>query len=116
MIAVRERAIVGRREGLLMCGDRAAGLVQKALLRLYARWYRIDPVGVSATPTRAGASLAAFAGGRPDQPGFCDRERAEARHKAALPLTGRRRCDVLYAMLCNSTWYLEPASAAAGQL
>lgn len=47
---VAGRVVPWRRMAFLMCGDwaRAEDLVQTALLRMYAKWHRIDASGVDA--------------------------------------------------------------------
>ncbi|WAL49257.1 IS110 family transposase [Rhodococcus pyridinivorans] len=50
----------------------------------------------------------------PTSRAYYDRKRAEGKkHNAALICLARRRCDVLYAMLKNKTFYRTPAAAAA---
>ena len=45
---------------------------------------------------------------------YYDRKRAEGKkHNAALICRARRRCDVIYAMLKNKTYYRAPSAAAA---
>ncbi|MBY4575018.1 IS110 family transposase, partial [Gordonia paraffinivorans] len=50
----------------------------------------------------------------PTSRAYYDRKRAEGKkHNAALICLARRRCDVLYAMLKNKTFYRTPAAAPA---
>ncbi|UVT27845.1 IS110 family transposase (plasmid) [Rhodococcus pyridinivorans] len=50
----------------------------------------------------------------PTSRAYYDRKRAEGKkHNAALICLARRRCDVLYAMLKNKTFYRTPTAAAA---
>ncbi|BDB62800.1 MULTISPECIES: IS110 family transposase [Rhodococcus] len=50
----------------------------------------------------------------PTSRAYYDRKRAEGKkHNAALICLARRRCDVLYAMLKNKTFYRNPTTAAA---
>ncbi|CCW11850.1 IS110 family transposase [Rhodococcus aetherivorans] len=50
----------------------------------------------------------------PTSRAYYDRKRAEGKkHNAALICLARRRCDVLYAMFKNKTFYRTPAAAAA---
>ncbi|MGV9736701.1 IS110 family transposase [Rhodococcus aetherivorans] len=50
----------------------------------------------------------------PTSRAYYDRKRAEGKkHNAALICLARRRCDVLYAMLKNKTFYRTPTTAAA---
>lgn len=50
----------------------------------------------------------------PTSRAYYDRKRAEGKkHNAALICLARRRCDVLYAMLKNRTFYRTPTAAAA---
>ncbi len=50
----------------------------------------------------------------PTSRAYYDRKRAEGKkHNAALICLARRRCDVLYAMLKNKTFYRSPTAEAA---
>ncbi len=45
---------------------------------------------------------------------YCQRKRDEGKkHNAALICLARRRCDVLFAMLRNKTYYRDPETAPA---
>jgi hypothetical protein len=58
--------------------------------------------------------LAAFAALSGPTGRACYRHRAEGKkHNAALICLTRRRCDVLFVMLCNKTLYRPPTSRTA---
>jgi transposase len=110
---------------LLEIGD-AANFASSAHLAAYAGIAPVTRTSGSSIkgehPARTGNRklkraffLAAFAAlSDPTSRAYYDRKRTEGKkHNAALICLARRRCDVLFAMLRNKTYYRHPQTAPA---